>query len=36
MTTSIDAGRTVLLDGETEAPVLADDDLRQTAGASLK
>lgn len=36
MTTSMDAGRTVLVDGETEARALADDDLRQTAGASLK
>ena len=31
----MDAGRTVLVDGETEAPALADDDLHQTAGASL-
>ena len=36
MTTSMDAGKTVLVDGETEAPVWADDHLRQTAGASLK
>lgn len=36
MTTSMDAGRTVLVDGETEAPVSADDESRQTADASLK
>jgi DNA-binding IclR family transcriptional regulator len=36
MTTSMDAGRTLLVDGEAEAAVLANDDLRQTAGASLK
>jgi hypothetical protein len=36
MTTSMGAGRTLLVDGEAEAAVLANDDLRQTAGASLK
>ena len=36
MTTSMDAGRTLLVDGEAEAAVLANDDLRQTADASLK
>jgi putative NADH-flavin reductase len=35
MTTSIDAGKTVLVDGVTEAPVLADDESRLTAGATL-
>ncbi|TSA16475.1 MAG: NAD-dependent epimerase/dehydratase family protein [Betaproteobacteria bacterium] len=36
MTTSMDAGRTVLVDAETEALISADRDLRQTAGASLE
>ena len=36
MTTPTDAGRTVLVDGETEVPVSANDDSRQTVGASLK
>ena len=36
MTTSVHAGKTVLVDGDAGAPVLADDDLRQTAGASLE
>ena len=36
MTTSMDAGRTVLVDGETEARISADRDLGQTAGASLE
>lgn len=36
MTTATDARRTVLVDGETEDAVLADDDSRQTAGVSLK
>lgn len=35
MTTSMDAGRTILVDGQAKARVLADSDLRQTAGASL-
>jgi uncharacterized protein YbjT (DUF2867 family) len=36
MTTSMDAGRTVLVDGQAKSRVLADKDLRQTAGASLE
>ncbi len=36
ISTSMDTGRTVLVDGETEAWVLADDESRQTADASLK
>lgn len=35
MTTSMDAGRTVLVDGEAETAALADNGLRQTEGASL-
>lgn len=35
MTTSMDAGRTVLVDGEPETAALADNGLRQTEGASL-
>lgn len=36
ITTSMDAGKAVLVDGGAESPELADDELRQTAGASLK
>ncbi len=36
MTTSMDAGRTVLVDGETEAPSSAEDDLRRAAGVALQ
>ena len=36
MTTSMDAGRTILVDGQAKARVLADNDLRQTTGASLE
>jgi hypothetical protein len=36
ITTSMDAGRTVLVDGEAKVRVPADNGLRQTAGASLE
>lgn len=36
MTTSMDAGRTVLVDGETEAPSSAEDDLRRATGVALQ
>jgi putative NADH-flavin reductase len=36
MATSRDAGKTVLVDGDDNARVLADEDSRQTAGATLE